>query len=370
MRTILSLFVVLLFVAGCGGGSDGGENQQPVAQDELPECPFSNEEERGAFYQDPDIGKYEEYCEDGQPVEFRCTYQEDGYTITTGIQTSIGTCKELHKRELGIPLEESSRGKYDECANADELHNFFNAVFLGKTRIERFDASPELSLAEGTTDFQKDIVWRAAGFLNSSLPEEYRIRVNPMYIPARSSKPPNGEIYVDFAPKGEWQNVGNSDLEGVIALAREYSSSGERSVHVWVDPEYIQIRFLKGKDGFEERANKNVRDGNNIGLLSHELLHALGFPGHVGAQTVGGVTFGNIPSIMTPYAQITGGSTTTGETRIRIPFKNLLRDGLLTEVDRAGLRYLYEELETGDSPQNIEEADLDAWLTEKDCFSQ
>ena len=73
---------------------------------------------------------------------------------------------------------------------------------------------------------------------------------------------------------------------------------------------------------------------------------------------------------MKPTAIRRGESSVTGEVRIWIPGAKFLFPGILQDLDRAGLRYLYEELETWDSPQSITEADLDAWLTDKGCFSQ
>ncbi len=265
--------------------------------------------------------------------------------------------------DLDIPVWMPWRG-LEECVNTDDLLYFFNEVFRGETRIERFNDRPEISLAEGTTDFQAEIVRRAVEFINASLPDDYKIGIRPMRVDDRSDEPPSDEIYIDFAPKGEWQDVGTLP-ENIIALSREYSSLSERSAHIWVDPQYIQIRFLEDATG----TNRNIRDGNNIGLLAHEILHALGFAGHVPFQTHVGFRSAEIFSIMWPTASIVGQSGVTGESRISTG-ANLLFLGILHEADRAGLRYLYEELETGDSPQSIEEADLDAWLTDKGCFSQ
>lgn len=365
MRTILSLFVVLLFVAGCGGGGDS-TTAQLAGEEHLP-CLFPGDINP---LQDPENYHYlENLCSNGSAISYECIYpypSDTGGPIIAdfpgGEGGLDGVCKELQARETGIPVGVL---EYNECVNSDELLTFFNSFSL-----DRFTARPEISLAEGTTDFQKDIVWSTAKLLNASLPDDYKIRIRPEYVSARSGRPPSGEIYIDFAPKEEWRDVGSSNLGTVVALARSYSSSDERSVHVWVDPRYIQIRFLRGETGLEEKANRRKRDENNIGLLSHELLHALGFSGHVAAQTGGVATVASVASIMVPYVQVTGTSATTGESRIRIPFKNSLERGILTEVDRAGLRYLYEELEAGDSPQDIEEADLDAWLTDKGCFSQ
>ncbi len=365
MRQALSaLVVVLLFVVSCGGG-EGDTAAVQSANDREPTCLFSADEEI-LFHQPENYHYLENLCSDGSVVSYFCRFPGSDSTIIFSAGDDEGSldniCKELQSRETGIPVGVS---EYNECVNADDLLIYFNSFSL-----DRFTVRPEVSLAEGTTDFQKNIVWRAVKFLNASLPDDYKIRIRPEYIPARSGKPPSGEIYIDFAPKEEWQDVGNSDMEDFIALANSYSSSDELSVHIWVDPQYIQIRFLKGEDGFEERVNRNERDANNIALLSHELLHALGFSGHVFAQTFGSITFASVRSIMVPYAQITGTSATIGETRIRVPFKIALKNGLLPEADRAGLRYLYEELEPGDSSQSIEEADLDAWLVDKGCFSQ
>ena len=362
MRTILSLFVVLLFVVSCGG-SDSVEvpPTEPPEVPEVPEMPVT-----------PDPVEPDPV----DPVTPEPPVTPDPEVMEPEVSDPEPEVPEVPETvDLEIP-EWMPTGVFgiEECTNPDDLSYFFNEVFQGETRIERFNIRPEISLAEGTTDFQTEIVRRAVEFINPSLPDDYKIGIRNVRVDDRSTEPPSGEIYIDFVPADEWQDVGTLP-ENVIAVSRAYSSfneddpaSSEHSAHIWVDPQYIQVRYLLEPPPFPD-SNRDIRDKNNIGLLAHEILHALGFPGHVSAQVNAGFISGNIFSILWPTVAIIGQSETTGESRL-LSGANLLFRGILHEADRAGLRYLYEELETGDDPRDITEVDLDAWLTDKGCFSQ
>ena len=379
MRTILSLFVVLLFVASCGGGdSVEAPPVEPPDVPEVPEMPVTPDPAEPEIPEEPvEPDPVDPVTPEPGPVEpdpVDPVEPEMPVEPTEPAEPEVPVEPEVpDMEELEIPVGEPSRlFPWEECLNTDDLLYFFDSVFQGETRIERFNERPKLSLTEGTTDFQEDIVRRSLEFINYSLPSDYRIGMKNMRVPALSGEPPNSEIYIDFVEKDQWQDMEGVDLEGVLAIARYYSSFdesnpelSERSVHIWIDPQYIQIRFLEDNLG----SNRDIRDGNNIGLLSHEILHALGFAGHVSVETHVGFRSAEIFSIMWPTASIVGESGVTGESRISTG-ANLLFLGILHPADRAGLRYLYEELETGDSPQDIEETGLDMWLTDKGCFSQ
>ena len=340
MRTIFSLLVVLLFVVSCGGGDSvesPAEPPEPETMEPVESDPVEPEEPMEPEPSEPEVP--EEPMEPEEP-------------------------------ELIIPLGEPGVFDWDECLHTDKLVAFFDHIFEDQSQIERFNSRPMLSLAEGTTDFQADIVRRALEFINYSLPEEYRVSLENVRVPALSGEPPNGEIYVDFVSKDQWRDIEGLYAEEAIGVARYYSSFNEddpelsgRSVHIWIDPQYIQTRTLEGN------FYKNLRDTANIGLLAHEILHALGFSGHVPAERVGAITSSPVSTIMWPTVSAVGHSTITEETRI-LTGASSVSFGLLNPADRAGLRYLYEEIETGDDPRDITEAELDSWLTDKGCFSQ
>ena len=368
MRTILSLFVVLLFVAGCGGGDSV---ESPTAPQGPSEPEVMEPVEPG-----PEVPEMPVTPDPVEPDPVDPVTPEPPVTPDPEVMEPEVPDPEPEMVDLEIP-EWMPSGVFglEECVNTDDLLYFFNAVWQGETRFERFNERPVLSLAEETTDFQEDIVRRALEYINASLPDNYKVGMRNARIPAMSGEPPNGEIYVDFAPQEDWEDLEGVDLEGVLGIARYYSSFNEsdpelseRSAHIWIDPQYIQIRYLESPPPFTD-TNKDVRDGNNIGLLAHEILHALGFPGHVSVQTNVGFRSAAIFSIMWPTASIIGQSGVTGESRISTGAAFLFQ-GILHEVDRAGLRYLYEELETGDDPRDITEEELDMWLADKGCFSQ
>ena len=78
------------------------------------------------------------------------------------------------------------------------------------------------------------------------MPEQYRVSLEDTRVPALSGEPPNNEIYVDFASRDQWKDIGDTYVDGIIGAASYYSSFNEdnpelsrRSVHIWIDPQYI-----------------------------------------------------------------------------------------------------------------------------------
>ena len=172
MKTIFSLLVVLLFVVSCGGGdsvesptvpegSSEPETMEPVEPDPI-EPGEPTEPMEPEVPEEPMEPEVPEMPVTPDPVE------PDPEPEVPEVPETV---------DLQIP-EWMPTGIFgvEECVNTDDLLYFFNEVFQGETRIERFNERPELSLAEGTTDFQADIVRRALEYINASLPRQLQGR--------------------------------------------------------------------------------------------------------------------------------------------------------------------------------------------------
>ena len=325
MKRILSLFVVLVFVAGCGGGSDDTSS-----------------------IMDPEIM---------EPMEPEVVEPE------------------TEKPEIpDTPL-------YSECPNPIDLQNFLHETLNGELTehfktstqftegediINRFNDRPELSLAEGTTDYQENIVRKAVGIINSALPDEYKIRIRSEYVQARSKEPPWSEIYVDFAPKAEW-DVSTGYGTGTLGRTENYyfinyasPTSSERASHVWIDSEDVA----------------SFSEDRLLYLVSHELFHALGVKRHILPTT--SINFSHsFYSIMWSKIPAEGSRIYIGSRRgasVSFKFRDFeFSEGILNPVDWWGLKYLYEEFETGDEPvfefgpDDLVSPQVEEWLMEKEC---
>ena len=370
MKRILVLFAVLSFVAGCGGGSGNGGSSIETSQE--PECP----ENADMFsYQDQSSWHYvEELCDSGSVVSYSCQ-RETGGIIAFGSNLS-GVCEYLGERTAEPSTEEIPEGATDyECPNNFDFSSFLYDTLNGEltehfrettrytpgeTQISRFNNRPELGIAEGITNFQENALRIAVEAINGALPDEYDIRILPNKIQARQGRPPSGSIYVDFAPREEWIDYEND--HGPFGVAVKYNNeSPNRSIHIWINSEETE----------------HFSQDRMLWLIYHELFHALGFPRHVEGR---GNDFFPYESVLWRALPSEGARVSVGERNgasvrfVRRSFQ-FRENGILYPVDWWGLKYLYEELETGDStdfyqgPNDLTYPEFDDWLSEKGCLN-
>ena len=129
--------------------------------------------------------------------------------------------------------------------------------------IIRHTVAPTLRMAQGTTEYQRFHVMKAVDVVNSALPNEYKITIG-LDSPDRGSGVPNGEIWLDFAPVGEWPSQGFDS--GGWTQWEEFSNDAENpalSGHIWINASWDD--WISGKHQ----------------ILVHEIIHAMGLVNHV-----------------------------------------------------------------------------------------
>ena len=375
MKRILSLFVLLFFVAGCGGGS-GGDTVETVERDcpedfysimskgesicvkpnPRPDIPFCEndfellgEDYQIDYHDRPTWELAQPFCEDGEPNNFVCQEKEarivpapngideDAILFVHALFRGGGYPSAWFRNSICHRISGDGSKPYvrfphdsydsDRDGEADERWNmcvqaYQLEFFLAHAGIEERYNSPKISLAEGTTHSQENALYEAVGLINASLSEEFRIRISKERVSALQGEPPSGEIYIDFTDRSNWVDTEGFMSREIKGVTRYYPNSA----HVWIHPPFI----------------KRELDGNSLGLVAHEVLHAIGFKNHTSGGDATSIMLASTP----PNSPLNWG--------VR---------GLLWPVDRAALEYL-EEYEPG---HEVSEQDLEVWLEEKGC---
>ena len=151
MKRIISLFVVLLFVVGCGGGS--GDSVTEVIVDDM----------------EPEVMEPMP-----EPME---------------------------------PEMEEPADNFEMCPSADELTKFVDTLITG----DRFEVAPVLSFAGQPTEHQRELVRESVSLLNRALPDEYDITESDVDVEGSDGgalQVPEGEIYIQFFPEQTGVSVG------------------------------------------------------------------------------------------------------------------------------------------------------------------
>lgn len=244
------------------------------------------------------------------------------------------------------PAEPVEQGPCETVQEDDEtVIDFLNALFdtertefRESTRVVRWNMAPTLRMAEDTSDRNREIVKEAVRRLNSALPDGYDIVVGTDVSPRITEKIPDGEILVDFGFTDEGHWGGNCRQEngypfGCADTTRSIddedpSMSEIKSAHVWTHT------FERGILGLCAEEAK-------LSVMTHELLHALGFRGHV-----------NIPEWGSTSIMTRG----TGCTSFDI--EEFIEEGTIPAsipgpVDCVTLNAMYSRLENGDYPEDL-----------------
>lgn len=297
MRTILSLSVVLLFITACGGGSGEEVAGPPPAEQspvvEVPDTP------------DPEP----EMEQDAEPESWQC-YNTDRDTIVKFL----------------IALFDTERTK-------DVVED---------TRIIRWEERPVLRMASDTSRQNRDLVEKAVNLLNNFLPVSHEIEVGSDVTPRNVSEVPYGEIHIDFGftEDGHWGGSCRSEPGYPLGCADTTSFSEIESSHIWIN------------SGVFGKPELFVSTEGKLRVITHELLHALGFRGHVNTVSRQNTELYRLH----PWGSLSimGRGTPLSERDIK---KNI-EDGLIPEsipgpVDRDALRAMYEELDNGNYPEEL-----------------
>ena len=135
--------------------------------------------------------------------------------------------------------------------------------------LARFASPPVLRIAQGTTDHQRAMILHAVAMVNRALPYESHIQIGTD-APALAAMDdvPDGQIFVDFALHEDWQPRPAPDFLPTGQAAHRFAIRNGVKVehlasHVWIDSRLDPGRRV------------------TMSTMVHELLHALGFGGHV-----------------------------------------------------------------------------------------
>ena len=185
------------------------------------------------------------------------------------------------------------------------------------TALTTFPAPPTVHLASDTPPEFRDVAADAVANINRWLPYGKRIRIGADVSPLTPIEDvPQGQIFVDFADPAHWR-PGGKDFLGVAQWRRINTRTAPQrySARVWIEP----------------RTRPSL-----ITTTMHELLHALGFSGHISRT--------HFPeTIMGPQS---GNSQ-------RVP-----------AIDGETLLAAYTRFDPGTHPDDISQESLGPWATE------
>ena len=306
------MFVVLFFVVGCGGGS--GDSSVQVITDPVSETPMCSEilDDRGAI-------RLDLLCnEDGFPLDletgptpigyapapndspgyfrFRCIRPDGGSSGWSAGQDIIeNICADgFNSHILSYFRKETPADNFETCPNPDELTKFVDTLITG----DRFTEAPVLSFASSSTDYHRRLVRESVSLSNRALPDEYDITESGEDVEGSDGgalSVPEGEIYVQFFPERTGVPVG-------LAVGR-------------------YIRITGGAE--HEIGNSSALRKSYVLFIAHEIMHVLGFSGHI--------------SLPTDSIMMEGGNII----RRFVTDREWPREEILSSVDVWGIRYLY-----------------------------
>ncbi len=306
-RNMLAFFLATILILGCGGGGGGG-SRMPRRPAILPELPLQTPAHApqapivdfdGSLHIGPDVA----------PPRDRL--------VETGARNGVSV----------------SSGRVREGAGARDVIDYLhprttegNAVGL-----RTFQTPPVVSVAVGTSGRFTDNAVHAVQIINAALPYDKRLSFSifPAPDPETTLDVPEGSVVIEFIPQAEWPYEAKDSFIGLARqryFVRTDPRTGRREVtrasraHVLIDIEqlasYPQERMIR--------------------TIVHELLHAVGFAGHVDPERFPNATLKpHPPRNFTGYA--------------------------LGKIDGEALLAAYARFSPGDLPKDISVENLGPW---------
>lgn len=173
MKRALFLFVVLIFVAGCGGGDAVTTDMSEPEEVENIADPEPEPEER-----------------------FDC-FEYDGETLREFLDDIYRPTTSFIREHYGDTLAEN----------------------LCDGRVNRWTQAPTVRIVS-MPEYERSIFPEVIESINKSLPDEYDIEIGE--DASRARRPPNGEIHVYIAPKSEWPEPNVSTRGGAYFSFARY----------------------------------------------------------------------------------------------------------------------------------------------------
>ena len=190
---------------------------------------------------------------------------------------------------LATPVVNLEFGSRTDNPSAERVADYFR-VFLGgiedgasqyrEPGFTRFSSPPTVRLMDGGTNKERALLYHAVGLINRELPQHLHLRIgsDAPHIghvedtEANTDTIPNGEMFVYFSDP---QSAGYED--GVDAGGFANINTWDRSQIPWIKRP-IRAAFVWVND------SARISQQHRLGILLHEMMHALGFYAHVYAE--------------------------------------------------------------------------------------
>lgn len=349
-KATIAAFCVAFSLSACGGGGDGvapiGVGPGPVDPVSPPEgvflsLPSGHGLSAGEIWVAPggsaEHGNVVVSCPVGGPAcvvtvvaDGTATYNRTGGEPTVALATPV------------VNLEFRSRTDNPSAAVvADYFRVFLGGMEDSKSQYRdpgfaRFASPPAIRLMGGTNK-ERALLHHAVGLINRELPQHLHLQIGPdaPHIghvadtsgEANTDTIPNGQVFVYFSDS---QSAGYAEgVEGGGFANTRFTF--DRSQSPWVK-QSLEASFVWVNEREPEQAK--------LGILLHELMHALGFYAHLYSE--------DHPSSLLGPSGPEGGY-------YRV-------DRLLPEIDGSALRAAYR-LPNGITPDQFSIASLGAWET-------
>lgn len=222
-----------------------------------------------------------------------------------------------------------SAGMLRDGVAANDVLDYTRTMAAGEAGLVPFLSPPTIRIATGTKPEFIDYAVRAVQVINAHLPYDKRLRFSTLQAPPRThiDDIPEGEIYIDFAPQALWSDSVKMPGRAGESISTNYlpRSYGKRNGHIWIDSDVISERGWTAD--------------HIVHVMVHELLHSIGFGGHVDAARF-------------PLSAMTE----------RVPKEAF--PWILGKVDTDALLAMYTRFVPGVSPNDISPHTLGPWSDE------
>ena len=186
---------------------------------------------------------------------------------------------------------------------------------------------PTVRLADGTPPALVDETIRVVQVINAALPVDWQLEVNRDPAPAGTVTPSDGEILVVFAREEDWSQEAAPPIDENIGLAEPLFTIAPTG-----DPDApFRIEIGGGRVFVDHTRTEGLE---RLGVIAHELIHLLGRS--------------HVDPVRFPRTIMLGGGSEE------------LSAHILHPLDREALLAVYDRLEPGTTPSDIE-GELGDW---------
>ena len=196
--------------------------------------------------------------------------------------------------------------------------------------LVRFASPPTLHLAEGATGHERAITLYAVALINRALPYDWHLHIGPDVPAGRAHQWQQGLPYIpDSQIFIEWHRQSASGRASPAVGHQDRLAIYDDQQGRWENKQLRASAVEMDSDFFDSRP-----DYQAVSVMIHELLHGLGFRGHV------------------PCATYSDSNMCNAWFRL---------DGSLPDIDIAALQALYLRLQESTEPEELSTQSLGAW---------